>query len=72
MTENDRRAEDLEQELDKMQERTDRLEGEIDEARDDWERKKADPAVPGAQPDDQDHGDDEEPPPEAQYPAKGD
>jgi hypothetical protein len=71
MTENDPRADDLERELDKMQERTDRLEGEIGDARDDWERKKADPGVPGAMPDD-DVSDDEEPPPEAQYPAKGD
>jgi hypothetical protein len=67
MTENDPRADELERELDKMQERTDDLEEEIGDARDDWERKKADPGVPGAVPDD-----DEEPPPEAQYPAKGD
>ncbi len=70
MTENDPRADDLERELDQMQERSDRLEEEIGDTREDWERKKADPAVPGALPDDDD-GDDE-PPPEAQYPAKGD
>ncbi len=71
MTENDPRADDLERELDQMQERSDRLEEEIGDARKDWERKKADPAVPGAVPDDDADGDDE-PPPEAQYPAKGD
>jgi hypothetical protein len=70
MTENDPRADDLERELDQMQERSDRLESEIGETRKDWESKKADPAVPGAVPDDA--GGDDEPPPEAQYPAKGD
>ena len=31
-----------------MEERSDRLEDEIDDAREDWERKKADSSVPGA------------------------
>ena len=54
MTEDDRRADELERELDKLQERNDRLEEEIGDTRKDWERKKADPAVPGAVPDDED------------------
>jgi hypothetical protein len=54
MSENDPRADELERELDKMQERTDDLEEEIGDARDDWERKKADPGVPGAVPDEDD------------------
>jgi predicted nucleic acid-binding Zn-ribbon protein len=37
-----------ERELEDMDERAERLEDEIDAAREDWERKKQDPAVPGA------------------------
>ncbi len=46
------------------------LEQEIDEAREDWERKKADSSVPGAagDPDRAEEG----PQPETSYPAKGD
>ena len=70
MTENDPRADDLERELNQMQERSDRLEQEIGDTREDWERKKRDPSVPGA------GGNPEraegDPPPEQQYPAKGD
>lgn len=51
MTEHQERADELDRELDDMEERTERLEDDVDEAREDWERKKADPSVPGA-PDD--------------------
>jgi len=37
-----------EDELDDMQEQSDRLGDEIGDAREDWERKKADSSVPGA------------------------
>ena len=37
-----------ERELEEMDERSERLEDDIDSAREDWERKKQDPAVPGA------------------------
>jgi hypothetical protein len=37
-----------ERELDEMQERSDELEDEIDDARKDWQRKQADSSVPGA------------------------
>ena len=37
-----------EDEVREMQERSDRLEEEIDDAREDWERKKHDSSVPGA------------------------
>ena len=37
-----------ERDLEEMEERSQRLEEEIDDAREDWERKKADPSVPGA------------------------
>jgi hypothetical protein len=59
-----------ERELDDMQERSDELEQEIDDAREDWERKKADSSVPGAagDPDQAEEG----PQPETSYPAKGD
>jgi hypothetical protein len=59
-----------ERELDEMDERTDRLDEEIDEARKDWERKKADSSVPGAagDPERAEQG----PQPETSYPSKGD
>jgi len=59
-----------ERELDEMQERSEKLEGEIDDAREDWERKKGDSSVPGAagDPDRAEKG----PRPETSYPSKGD
>ena len=51
MSEHDERAQDLEQQLDEMEERSKRLEDEVSDARDDWESKKADSGVPGAPPD---------------------
>ena len=59
-----------ERELDDMQERSDELEQEIDDAREDWERKKADSSVPGAAGDPE--RSEEGPQPETSYPAKGD
>jgi hypothetical protein len=63
-------SEQPEREIDDMEERSDRLEDEIDDAREDWERKKSDPGVPGAA------GDPEKaeggPEPETNYPSKGD
>jgi hypothetical protein len=64
-----RQADDLERKADDMEERSDRLEDEISGARKDWEQKQSDPSVPGAVDEDADSGD---PPPEQQYPAKGD
>jgi len=70
MSEHDERADELEAELHEMEERSERLEDEIDGTREDWERKKRDPSVPGAE------GDPERaeggPPPEQTYPSKGD
>ncbi len=73
MTEHDReaheaKADELERELDEMQERSERLSGDIEGAEDDWERKKKDAAVPGAggAPEQADGPD-----PEAEYPGKG-
>jgi hypothetical protein len=43
-------TEQPERELDEMQERSDRLEEEIGDVREDWESKKQDPGVPGAVP----------------------
>jgi hypothetical protein len=37
-----------EQQADDLEERTDALGEQIDETRDDWEKKKTDPKVPGA------------------------
>jgi hypothetical protein len=63
-------SEEPERELADMQERADRLESEIDEVRDDWDRKKADPNIPGAagDPERAEQG----PQPETDYPSKGD
>jgi hypothetical protein len=69
--EHQRQADAMEHEADEMEERSERLEDEISDARGDWERKQADPSVPGAVDEDPDDGDDQ-PPPEQQYPAKGD
>jgi predicted nucleic acid-binding Zn-ribbon protein len=52
MTEHEERAKSLEDELDDMEERSEKLDDEISDAREDWERKKADPSVPGAPEDD--------------------
>jgi hypothetical protein len=70
MTEHDEGARRMERELDDMEERSERLEDEIDATRGDWERKKGDSGVPGAA------GDPERaesgPEPETNYPSKGD
>ena len=61
------KADELDHELDAMQERTDRLGDDIEDAGEDWERKKKDAKVPGAA------GEPEEadgPQPETEYPAK--
>jgi hypothetical protein len=69
MSEHDEQAERLERELDDMGQRTAHLEGEIDEARRDWERKKRDPGVPGAAGDPERA--EQELPPEADYTSRG-
>ena len=40
---------EYERDADEMQERSDKLGEEIADVREDWERKKADDSVPGAQ-----------------------
>jgi hypothetical protein len=59
-----------EREVEEMQERADQLEEQIKDVREDWERKKADPSVPGATGDPEQA--EEGPEPETSYPAKGD
>jgi hypothetical protein len=66
MTEHRKQAEQLEHEVDEMEDRSERLEEEISDVREDWERKKADDNVPGAQ--DPDGG----LPPEANVTTSGD
>jgi hypothetical protein len=63
-------SEQPERDADEMEERTGRLEEEISDAREDWERKKSDSSVPGAagEPEKADEG----PQPETSYPSKGD
>jgi len=43
-------ADQLEEEADELDERARKLEEETDEAAQEWERKRVDPGVPGAQP----------------------
>jgi hypothetical protein len=80
--EHEQQADRVERELDDMQEQSERLDGDISEARSDWERKQADSSVPGAVDEREPEGPATEegeppggsgdPPPEQQYPAKGD
>jgi hypothetical protein len=59
-----------ERDVEEMEERSERLEEEIEDTRADWERKKSDSSVPGAagDPERADDG----PQPETNYPSKGD
>jgi hypothetical protein len=59
-----------ERDVDEMEERSERLEEQIEDTREDWERKKRDSKVPGAagDPDRAEEG----PQPETNYPSKGD
>jgi hypothetical protein len=61
--------EEPERDVEEMEERSERLEQEIDEAREDWEAKKRDPSVPGAAGDPE--RSDQDVTPEADYPSKG-
>jgi multidrug resistance efflux pump len=71
MTEgHEQQAEQAERELADMQDRSEQVEQHIDEARKDWEQKKADPAVPGAG-GDPDRAEEGGRHPETAYPAKG-
>jgi hypothetical protein len=65
-----RRAEAAERELADMEERSERVGEQIDEARKDWEAKVADPSVPGAG-GDPDRAEEGGRHPETNYPAKG-
>ena len=49
--EHDEHAEKLERELERLDEHSDEVGEDIDDARRDWEAKEDDPTVPGAQPD---------------------
>ena len=63
-------SEEPEREVEEMQERSDRLEQEIHDTREDWERKQRDSNVPGAAGDPDSAG--SGPQPETNYPSKGD
>ena len=68
MTEHEDTTRDMEREVDEMTERSGRLEDEIDQTREDWERKRGDSQVPGAPPSEADA---DGPPPEAEEPSGG-
>lgn len=44
------RSSELEKDADRMEERSDELEGEIEDAGQEWKSKQTDQSVPGAQP----------------------
>jgi len=64
MTDHQERADRAEAEIEGLQRESDALDAEIGETRDDWERKKADDKVPGA--DGKPEAADSGPPPEAE------
>ena len=66
----EQQADAAERELEDMEKRADRLGDDIDEARQDWEAKKEDPAVPGAA-GDPDRAEEGGRHPETAYPGKG-
>lgn len=68
MSEHERQADELENELDDMDERVEQLGGEIKDTREDWERKKKDSSIPGAAGAPERADDDDAP--EATYPTK--
>ena len=70
MSEHERRADEVERELDEMGEHSEQLEGDIGDVREDWERKKRDSGVPGAA-GAPERADDDQDAPEQDYPAKG-
>ena len=63
MSEHERIHEEAEREADDLERRTEELGEHVKKARDDWESKKSDVAVPGAKPADEEESDG--PPPEA-------
>jgi hypothetical protein len=62
-----------ERQVEDMEEHSERLKREIEDVREDWQRKQADEHVPGATAEPK-PGDEESegPPPEAEYPSKSD
>ena len=62
MSEHERKADELESELEDMKDQTERLGDEIGDTREDWQRKQRDDSVPGAvgDPGDEEAEDDED------------
>ena len=76
MSEHEEQHERAEQEADDLERRNDKLGDDIHRARQDWESKKSDVSVPGAQPEhsdrEHDRADEDGPPPEADAITPGD
>ncbi len=73
MTDSDPRrlADELEREADGLEQQNEQLGDRVQSVRQDWERKRNDPNVPGAPPAEERGPDSaDEPPPEAEFPAK--
>lgn len=66
MTEDQRKSDQLETELDDMERRSERLSEEISDVREDWENKRRDESIPGAPTPESGL------PPEANYTTSGD
>jgi hypothetical protein len=56
----DRRADELDQQADELQERSEHLEERVMEVQREWDRKRSDPSVPGANPPAQEETDEDE------------
>ena len=67
MSDYERQADDVERELDDLQHQSERLGGDIKDAREDWEHKKRDAWTPSA---DNPSEDGQQLPPEADYESK--
>ncbi len=50
----DKRADELDAEADRLEEQSEELEEDVSQTSQDWETKKGDDTVPGAQPDEDD------------------
>jgi hypothetical protein len=65
-------ADRFEQEADRLQQESDRVGHEVASAREDWERKRADPSIPGAAPEEVPEGERQPESPAPQAPSAAD
>jgi hypothetical protein len=63
-------ADSLEQEADELEQHSDRLGDEVQDARQDWQQKRSDPSVPGANPPESDDSAQAEQSPDREAPTE--